>query len=232
MTTARDIIKKALQKNGVLVMSEAPSADEASDGLFALNSMISSWSNDSLTVYARTWETFNNAITSGNSSYTIGVGGSINTVRPNNIVEAYVRLAGQDYELTIVDDEYYNSISNKTLSGIPAFINFDNAYPLATLRLWPSPQSTYTLGLVSEKPFTEFSTLDTAVSLPSGWEKALIDNLAIELAPEYGQEPSPSLARAAAKSLGSIKTAAAKVRGMDANIRTGVRFNIYSGTYV
>lgn len=232
MTTARDIIKKALQKNGVLVKSEAPSDDEAQDGLDSLNAMISSWFNESLTVYARTWETFNNAITNGNASYTIGSGGSLNTTRPNNILAAYIRLVGQDYDLTIVDDEYYNSIANKSLAGIPTFLNFDNAYPLSTIRLWPVPQATYSLFILSEKPLTSFSTLDTVVSLPDGWERALIYNLSEELAAEYGVEVSPSVARIAAKSLGSIKRSTAKVRGMDSAIRTGIRFNIYSGGYV
>ena len=58
MTTARTIIKRAMQVAGILVKGEAPSADEADDGLTALNMMLSGWSNDSGLVYARAWQSF------------------------------------------------------------------------------------------------------------------------------------------------------------------------------
>ena len=51
MTTASDIIKKAMQKVGVLTKSESPSSDESADGLDSLNDLLSSWSNESMFIY-------------------------------------------------------------------------------------------------------------------------------------------------------------------------------------
>ena len=227
--TARDIVTKALQKIGALVKSESPAADEASDGLFALNSMLNSWSNDSLNIYARTWETFNLVANTG--SYTIGASGVFNTVRPMKVIAAYIRSGTIDYPITIVDDEAYNSIGFKSVTGIPEFLNIDNGFPLATVRLYPYPSSAYQLFLLTEKPLTEFSTLDTVYAMPPGTDRALIYNLAIDLAPEYNQQVGPLIVDTAKKSLGLIRTKVAQVRGMDAypiRARTG---NILSGWY-
>lgn len=43
MTTARDIIKAALTKIGVVGIGQEPSADEADEALFALNAMMYGW---------------------------------------------------------------------------------------------------------------------------------------------------------------------------------------------
>lgn len=225
--TARTIIKKALQKIGALTKNEEPSDDEANDGLDALNAMIGSWSNDSLNIYARTWETF--TLTGGTGSYTIGASGVFNTVRPTNIAEAYIRSATIDYGISIVDDEAYNSISYKSLSGIPEFLNYDNAYPLGTIRLYPVPSSSYSLFILTEKALTEFASLDTVLSMPPGTQRALIYNLGIELSPEYSQPISKEHAKIAGESLGLIRTKVAQVRGMDAYPQNLAVRNIFSG---
>lgn len=228
MTTARQIITRALQKNGALIKGEVPDADEADDALSALNAMISSWGNDSLIVYARTWETF--PLTSA-SSYTIGVGGDFNTVRPLDIVSAYIRNSGVDYPMTVVTDEAYNTITFKSLNGIPEFLNYDNAYPLGKIRLYPVGSASYSLFLLTEKAITQFTSLDTEMILPDGWERALIYNLALELAPEYSQKPDPYTVKIAADSLGAIKAKVAQVRTMDAYPQNMAVRNIFSGWY-
>lgn len=225
-TTARTIIKKALNKIGALTKNEEPSADEANDGLAALGALIGSWSNDSLNIYARGWETF--SLTSS-ASYTIGSSGTFNTARPTNIVDAYIRSGTIDYPITIVDDEAYNSISFKSLQGIPRFLNYDNSYPLGIIRLYPVPSASYSLFILTEKALTEFTALDTALSMPPGTERALIYNLGIDLAPEYSQQISAEHAKTAGDSLGLIRTKVAQVRGMDAYPLKVTAGNIYSG---
>ncbi len=228
--TARSIIKKALNKIGALVKNEDPDADEANDALDSLNAMMASWSNDSLNIYARTWQTFN--LVSGTAAYTIGSGGDFNTVRPINILDAYIRIGVIDYGLAIIDDEAYVDIPYKSLVNIPDSLNYDGGFPLGTIRIYPIPSSNYPIFLLTEKAVSNFPTLDTVMSLPDGWERALIYNLALELAPEYKQPPDPSIVKIAGESLGRIKTAVAKVRTMDAypidlrvrNIFTGWRY--------
>lgn len=226
MTTARSIVTRAMQKIGVLVKSEAPSADEAQDALSSLNALISSWGNDSLNIYARTWESFP---MTGASSYTIGPSGNFNTIRPTNIISAYLRSVDIDYPVAVIDDESFNTIPFKSLTGVEYVLNYSNSYPLGVIRPYPIPSASYSLFLLSEKPLTEFATLDTELSMPPGTERALIYNLALELAPEYSQQPDPSVVKIANDSLGLIRSKVAQVRRMDAFPTNFASRNIYSG---
>lgn len=230
MTTARVIITKALQKIGAIVKNESPSSDEANDGLDALNALVSSWANDSMLVYARVRETI--SLTAGDGIYTIGSGAyDLNTTKPTFLVEAHIRQGNIDYPLTIIPDETYeSSIPDKSVRGLPTFINSDNGHPYVTLRMHPLPDTNYTLHILTEKPLASL-TLDTVIELPSGWERALIYNLAVELCPEYGQQIDQLIYKIAEDSKRYIKVAIMKNRSMDVNpVYLGKR-NIYSGGY-
>ena len=231
MTTARDIIQRAMLKIGALAQGEVASVDATNDALDSLNSMIDSWANDSLIIYARTWESF--TLTGGTSTYTIGSGGTFNTVRPIDIVDAYLRNGTVDYPMGIITDEAYNGIPYKSIQGIPDSLNYDNAYPLGNIRLYPVPPASYSLFLLTEKPITTFTSLDTVMSLPVGWLRALIYNLAIEISPEYsqdtGQTVDASVVKIANDSLNLIRTSVAKVRTMDAYPQIVTTRNIFTG---
>lgn len=226
--TARQIIKKAMQKGGILIKNEDPDADEANDALDTLNATLSSISNDALNIYARTWQFF--TLSGGIASYTIGTGQDLNTSRPLQIVDCYLRNDTIDNPMTVVPDEFYDSIELKTVQGIPYWLNYNNDYPTGIIRLFPVPSADYQLFLLMEKPLNNFPTLDTVMVLPDGWQRALIYSLAVELAPEYGQQVDPVVVELAKQSMGKIKTAVARVRTMDAyaQARTG---NIYNGWY-
>jgi len=229
MATARDIIKYALLKLGAITKSEAPDADEATDALYALNSMLSSWSNEGILANARVIETF--PLVGGTGSYTIGTGGTFNTIRPIQIIHAFIKSANVTYNLEQSDDEQFDSIIYPPSTGIPAVFNYDNAYPLGKIKLYPIPSAAYTLSIMSEKAISSFATLDTVVSLPDGWERALIYNLALELSPEYQQITDQFIIKAANEAKGALKLAVTKLRGMDRKKSNSPYFNgnIYAG---
>lgn len=226
MTTALGIIKSAMRKAGVLVKNEDPSADEAADGLEMLNDLLSSISNDSMIVYARKFENFN--LSAGVQSYTIGTGATFNTARPIKIITAYVRSGGVDYQLKQVTDEQFASITMKSVGGIPEFINFTNDFPSATIKVYPVPASDYQIFLVTEKQLTTFSLSDM-VSLPPGWQRMLIYNLAIELAPEYGQQVPGEVVQIAKDSKAEIRAAVMAAKKMQWDTGLGNEGNIYAG---
>lgn len=228
MATARDIITRSLQKIGALTKNQSPSADEADDGLVALNGMIGMWSNDSLMTIARTLENF--PLVSNTSTYSIGPGQTFNTVRPIQIIDMYVRSGTIDYPMSPISDDMYANIQFKPALGIPEFYNYSNGYPSASIKLYPVPSSNYQLYILSEKELTSFASLDTVVSLPPGWEMALVYNLAILLAPEYGQPVSQDTASIAASSLRAIQKAVNKNRSFDAQPARGPGvYNFYAG---
>lgn len=209
MTTARSLIRKALLDIGALTKTERPAADEANDALDALNALIASWSNFGANIYTRQRETF--PLTSA-ASYTIGSGQTFNTTIPIQIVDAYTTLAQIDYPLSIITDEQYDSITFKANPGIPQVLQYNNNYPIGTILLYPTPVSVTSITILSEKAVTGFATLDTVLSLPNGWERALQKNLALEIAPQYRQQPDPSIVKAAAESLGLIRMAVVRSR--------------------
>lgn len=227
MGTARQIITKAMQKAGVLTKSEAPDADEANDALDALNDMLSSWSTDSLVTYSRVWESF--TLTGNKGDYTIGTGGDFNTDKPVEIVEAHIKNGTTDYSMDVVSDVVYNRyIITKTTQGIPYWLNFDNAFPLSTIRLFPVPSTAYDLFILSEKQLTQLA-IDDTVSLPAGWNRALIYSLALELSPDYGQAATRDIVAIAKSSKAAIRRAVAKSKDMNAQPLGLNTRNVYTG---
>lgn len=204
MTTALDIINGAARLIGVNFKSESLSADEASDGLTSLNDMISSWSNDDLVIYETVNESF--PLVSGTATYSIGTGHTFNTTRPTTIGFAFIRQGNIDYAIDIISKTDYDAIPFKSDgNGLPRKLVYDASYPYASIKLYPIPSTGYTLFLESNKPITELASLNTTFSFPPGWKRAVKYNLAIEMAPEYGVEPSATVVSVARKSLGNIR---------------------------
>jgi len=228
MTTARTLIKKAMQKVGILVKSEVPDDDEANDALDSLNALIASWSNYSYNITTRVRETFSLPTT---TNITIGAGQTFNTTRPIQIVDAYCSQGTIDYPMEIVNAEQYDSISFKSIQGRPQYLSYDNGYPTGNINVYPVSSGGYTLTILSEKAITGFATLDTELNLPQGWERALVYNLALELAPEYGQQPDGSVVKIAADSLGAIRLAVVRSRPVNSDLNLRVSGNIYDGWF-
>jgi hypothetical protein len=230
MTTVSDLLTSALRKGGIITMEETPSAAMLNNTLTAMNNMLESWSNDGVNVFARTWLNFN--LTGGQSTYQIGVGATdFNTTRPSAIISAYVRLGNIDYPvLPIGDSVYADQIAAKSISGIPKWFNYDNGFPLANIRLWPIPASAYTLYIQNENPLTDFVLTDT-VTLPPGWNRAIIFNLANEICGDYGQEPPQSSMQIAAKAFDLIRKQVLKQRSLDKYPQGISSNNIYAGWF-
>ncbi len=204
IATARDVIKKAMKKIGVLAPGEDPTAAEAVDALDSLNSLLSSWSGDSLITPATVQESF--ALIASQNSYTIGSGLNFDTSKPLRVVGAFIRDSSNiDYPVTLLTRNRYNALSDKTTEGRPTNLFYDpgiaqQATQTGTIYLYLTPDAVYTLYLVSEKAFTEFSNLTTAFTFPDTYKRAMIYNLAVELAPEYERAVSPDVREIADKS--------------------------------
>lgn len=201
-----------MKESAVLTGGETPTSEEVADGLDNLNRMIASWSNDSLLIYARTFENF--PLLSGVGDYTIGPGADFDTARPMHIIDAYVRQSTLDYWLNIIPDEQYDAIAYKNIDSIPQVLNYTAQYPQATIRIFPKPQNSYTLYLRSEKQLTSIG-LNDEVSLPPGWEDALVYNLAVRLGPSYGVPVDPVLVELARNAKSMLQENTSRNRTFD-----------------
>jgi len=198
MANAHDIIRAALRKIKAVSPDSDMTGAEAQDGLADLNRMLDSWSADGLMIYALTEEAFPLVI--GQAEYTIGPTGNFNTTRPERVDgSSFIRDSNdQDFPLTVIPKEQYNAISFKTTRSIPEYICYVPEYPIGKVILYNAPDKTYTLRLVSHKPFTAFADLWSLVSFPSGYEEALIYNLAVRVASDYEAELSEAILALAA----------------------------------
>lgn len=204
MTTARSLIEQALKKNNVLGVGQSLNPEDAADGLIVLNNMLDSWSVEGGMVFTESRETFN--LTNLKGEYTIGAGGDFSTVKPYSIQAAFVTQSTNDYSLQNYDQKQYAQIPSKDTSGIPTIFYFDNNFPLATVFLYPVPTATPTITIYSTKILNNFANLTTDVSMPAGYDKAIIDNLSIELAPYYEKVSSVDAKEQAKLSKGVVFT--------------------------
>lgn len=205
MTTANDLISRSLRL--ILVLGQGRrtlTANELSDGLMALNAMVDSFSIDSLMIYQTLEESF--PLVVGTASYTIGTGGTFNTVRPVSITNAFIRdNSNNDYPVELIDNFSYDSIPLKTVSSRSRYLYYDKQYPLAYIRLMYVPAYAETLFINSWKQIQQFADGTTAISLPPGYERMLAYNLAVEIAPEYGVAISDKVGQIAKESKAAVK---------------------------
>lgn len=228
--TVNDILTSALRKGGIITMEETPSSSMLNNALSAMNNMLDSWSNDGVNVFARTW--VNYTLTAMQSVYQIGTGAAdFNTPRPSAIVSAYIRIGNVDRPVAVINDEIYaDQIAVKNIGGPPKWLNYDNAYPIGNIRLWPEAATSYQLFMQLEAPLANYALGDT-VDLPPGWNRAIIFNLADELCGDYGQDTPQSVLRIAQKSFELIRKQVQRTRSLDAYPRSISSNNIYTGWF-
>ena len=235
-TTAADQINGALRLIGVLAEAEAPSAAMAQDALTALNQMIDSWNTERLSVFSTIDQVFN--WPSSTRIRTLGPTGDFVGQRPVQLDDAtYFRDASTNvsYGIKMINQEQYNNIAVKTVtSTYPQILWYNATYPNIEIYLYPVPSRVLEFHFVSVSPLSAPATLDTDLTFPPGYLRAFRYNLACELAPEFGVEPSAQVRRIAMYSKRNLKRInnPDDVMAMPAALMVNrPRFNIYTGNF-
>ena len=228
MATALDMIKKSMRLLGVIGLGKTITAQEASDALSSLNSMLESWSLERLFVYQIYEEVV--SWTSGQSSRTIGSGGNFNTTRPTRIGNGFTRISNIDYPYQVIDKDEYDAIANKTTqSSYPDVIYYDNTATLGVLKAYPVPNATVSVHLNTWKQLQQFAALTTDLAMPPGYQRAIEYNLPIEIQGEYPDMKVPeSVIEIARQSKATIKAMNSPTLNANLGFVTGRRYNIYS----
>lgn len=206
-TKVRDIISDALLEVGARDPGEALEAGAGADHLRTLNRMIQSWNAEDLMIYTKDRLTF--SLIASQQSYTIGVGGNFNTaypVRPGQIDMVSVLVNSNELPIEILNDEQWRDIVYKPVtSTFPLQMWANGNYPLDTLYFFPTPTAVNSLVLYVWGQTSDFADVNTTVTLPQGYEEAVVLNLAIRLAPGYGRQASPSTIALAKEAKARIK---------------------------
>lgn len=209
MATAGDLINASLREIGVLAGGETPPADDSTDARTALNRLINQWSAEGLKLFTVTRTTW--TITANDGQYTVGASADVNVSRP-----AIINRVGfidtstspdTEYPLRKLTEDSWANVSLKAqTSTFPEVFYYNPTYPPGTLDLWPVPTSTTLSGvLYAPAVLTEFSGLTTSVSLPNGYERMIVKNLALDLCPSYGKQPSPLLLQQARDATATVQ---------------------------
>ena len=218
MSTANVLILAAYQKIGYYAPNETMTAADSALGLQQLNMMLDSWSNQPQACFAILEQSF--PLVPGKSQYSIGTSGGadVSSTRPIRIIEgqgaAYVQDgSGNNFSIDVVTRQAWNEIGNRsslTSSNLPDTLFYDPQMPLGLLNLWPQPNAGgYTVFFDSYLQLADASVLTSQFTLPPGYEKAIQDNLAVELWPFcfVGKPLPPYIEKAARASLATIKRA-------------------------
>lgn len=206
MSTAQQIINRALRYSGIIDVSEDAEIDYSTPALEDLNQMIDEWSNDGLAQTSLT--TVSHALVSGTREYTIGSGGDINTSWPVKIQNVYVRDGSSaDYPIEQIPASEYALLALKdTPNSYPSLLYYERSHPLGTLKLWPVPNSGLTLYMDVWDKLDSISLVTDSLTLPPGYDSAYAYNLAVRLAPQYGREAPATVQRLAIDSKRKLET--------------------------
>ena len=235
-TSAGDIINGSLRLIGMLAEGETPSAETSTDALSAMNQMIESWNTERLSIFA----TQDQVLTWPASviSRTLGPTGDLVGNRPILIDDAtYFRdpSTGISYGIKIINQQQYDGIAVKTVtSTYPQVLWVNMTYPDIEMYVYPVPTRALEWHFISVEELSRPATLATSLTFPPGYLRAFRYNLAVELAPEFGVEPSPTVVRIAMTSKRNLK----RINNPDdlmsipySIVGTRQRYNIYAGNF-
>ena len=234
--TAGDQINRALRLLGVLAEGEIPSSTLSQDCLTALNQMIDSWNTERLAVFSTQDQIF--TWPAGEITRTLGPSGNFIGNRPVLLDDAtYYRDAGTNvsFGIKFINQQQSDGLAVKTVtSTYPQVIFVNMTYPNVTMTVYPKPTRDLEWHFISVNELDQPATLVTNILFPPGYLRAFTYNLAMEIAPEFGIEPSPQVQRIAMTSKRNLK----RINNPDdvmsmpyAIVATRQRFNIFAGNY-
>ena len=236
MATAGDQINAALRLLGVLAEGETTSASVSQDSLAAMNQMIDSWNTERLMVYNTIDQMF--TWPAGFIERTLGPTGDFVGLRPVLLDDStYYRDPGTNvsFGIKFINQQQYDGIAVKTVtSTYPQVMWINMEFPNIAMTVYPKPTRDLEWHFISVQELAQPATLATNIYMPPGYLRAFKYNLACEIAPEFGVEPSPTVSRIAMTSKRNLK----RINNPDdimsmpySLVATRQRFNVYAGNY-
>lgn len=188
--TTNQIIEAALRKLGVLAKGQSADAEDLAKGLEALNVLWGRMITIGMPLWKRTTITF--PIVAGTANYNIGVGQTINTPFPLKIQQAVLEdlISKVSLEMNIYSLYEYYSLNPAYSSGQPVSLFYTPKINTGEIILWPTPDATAAaqkvVRIVYQAPFDDFVNSTDTPDFPKEWNQAIVYELAVALAPEYG----------------------------------------------
>lgn len=204
-TSVKQIIDVALRKFGALGTGASADPNEYADALHALKMMLDGWSLEALMVPFSATEQFD--LSQSRAQYTMGTLGDWNTVRPQEIEFVRVVDAGGVKHVVTKSDRMILQWQGQVEPGRPTRYLVSQDARFVSIEFDCYPTDPHVL-ITSRKPFNAevldnfdaaydgsittaypsgftMTGIQTEIAFPTGYEQAIIYNLAVHLAPEY-----------------------------------------------
>ena len=216
------LFQDALVTMGVLDPDDTPSTTQSDYGFRTANRLIENLSLERLNIVQILKAT--GALTSGVAAYTFGSGGTFGSTR-------YVKLTGAGIlapnaggsgtlrsPVTLITEQQFNAIPEKTTAAVrPTLLYYDNASPVATGNLFPTPVFSGAVSLEVEawQVLNSFPDKTTAVDFAYGYERALLYLLAKDLLSGFSvpEEKVPTILSGADNALAALRALNASLPG-------------------
>lgn len=211
LLSADSIIELSLLEARVIYPGESLPESKAELIWNHLNLLLESWALEGLMIKADVLESF--ALTAGLGEYTYGTGGNFNSSAPIVIYDStFIRIGDTDYHCTLISLDQYRNISDKSSSGTPERFTYNPEHPLVKVYFYPVPDSTDNVYIKSSKELMSFADRTTEINIPTGYARAIISNLGVEISNLFGKNPLDSLILKAELSKRTIKSSNRKNR--------------------
>ena len=187
--TRNQIIEAAHRKLGVVAEGQTLSAENYTNGALALNALLAEFRTLGMPLWAR--QSYTLTLVASTSTYNIGSGQTVNTPYPLKILQAYRNdtSSTSKIEMDVIADYNFNMLPSNS-SGAPIQLSYTPRVNYGVIKIWPTPDSTAASGstvtIVYQRPMEYTASATDTMDLPEEWYKALIFQLAVDLAPEWG----------------------------------------------
>lgn len=194
-STSRDfIITEAFRKIGALGDGETLDATRISIGSGVLNPMVKSFASYGLNIWTLDRVKIPLSYWRGSPSIILGpTGDFITAYKPLKLHECYRIDSDSSVPLIIVSNKDYEDQTNKTSTGTPTLAYYQPFSYYGVLSLWQVPDSYWEdkeILCVFQRQIADLDNGTDEPDFPPEWHEALIYNLAVRLAPNYGLPPS------------------------------------------
>lgn len=188
--TRDQLISAALRKLGVLAKGQTADAEDLTNGAQALNAVVAKLQTLGMPLWARKEYTFTPV--AGTATYEIGVGKTLATPFPLKMQQALLvdTVSGANIEMEIHSIYEYNTIYSTGSTGSPIQMFYQPLVNYGVITVWPTPDAAgitnKQIKIVYQRPFEDFVSGTDTPDFPQEWHQAVIYQLAVALAPEYG----------------------------------------------
>lgn len=187
------IIRAAFESIGVAVTNEPLDPDDVEVAQVALNALAMSWKSYGLTLWKRGQASITPLVL-GQASYSLAPTLGTGTEKPVKMVDVTYKntATGNETPMTRLSFAEYDRLPNKAQQGTPVQFYFEPQRTGSIMKIWPTADanavSNLTIEYTYQQPIQDMTSGTEDVDFPNEWYRALILNLAIDLAPKFGLE--------------------------------------------